>query len=165
MCGVSETEAKTCSCKGEDKPHQPKHGDCGCHSGEAKAKTCTCKGEDKPHQPEHGDCGCHSSSSSAKQCGCKDSNNEQPLNQSKLDKLVSRIADKADYQKGLACFKKHNPGIRVIECSEDDMAEREPFLAASYFDIFLMANGTSCARLTNSLDLAIGLVIALHEED
>ncbi|WP_163134400.1 hypothetical protein [Agarivorans sp. Alg241-V36] len=130
----------------------------------AEKKTCSCKGE--PHTPKQHQCTCSSekNETNSHACGCS-SKQEKALDQSLIDDLLRRLANQDDYQKNLQCFKKHHANIRIIECSEDDMAEKEPFMAASYFDLFLMANGTSCARLTDSLDLAIGLVIALHEPE
>ncbi|GDY26106.1 hypothetical protein AHAT_19960 [Agarivorans sp. Toyoura001] len=135
-------------------------------------KQCNCKGDGKLHQPQQaGTCQCGNDNPSTanlkhNRCGCSDKAQQtnEALSQSLIDTFIAKLANQHDYQQQLACFKKHHPSIRIIECSEDDMAEREPFISASYFDLFLMANGTSCARLTNSVDLAIGLVVALHEE-
>ncbi|WP_406611323.1 hypothetical protein [Agarivorans sp. JK6] len=137
----------------------------------AETKQCSCKGEEQLHNPKHSSscqCNSHQSEDSKPEhsCGCRHEDHAatEELSQSLIDKLVASLADKNDYQAKLSCFKKHHPSIRIIECSEDDMAEREAFMSASYFDLFLMAKGTTCARLTNSVDLAIGVVIALHEE-
>ncbi|WP_432463285.1 hypothetical protein [Agarivorans sp. QJM3NY_33] len=143
MHTVTNKDMKQCGCKGEAHDHQPEH-----------QHECQCQQEGGEHTAEH-------------QCGCTSGQGEtqfEALDMAMLGNLVQRLADPATFEQKLSCFTKHHPGVRVIVCSEDDMAEREPFMACEHFDIFLMANGMGCARITDSIELAIGVIIAMHEE-
>ncbi|TAA48303.1 DUF6129 family protein [Corallincola spongiicola] len=63
----------------------------------------------------------------------------------------------------LSMLRQAHPDVRFILCSEDDMAERAPFVSQPEFDVFLMAASMGCACFTDDVRHSIGLVIATRE--
>ncbi|WP_143824583.1 DUF6129 family protein [Neiella marina] len=60
-------------------------------------------------------------------------------------------------------LRQRFPAIRFLLCSEDDMADREPFLGFEEFGFYLMAGGWGCASLTEDIDKSVGVIIATVE--
>ncbi|MGY5449582.1 hypothetical protein ACVFI8_01310 [Agarivorans sp. MS3-6] len=142
MSSVTSESTKSCGCKGEQAAHQPKH-----------PHQCQCSSDSAEHSKHKGHCGCKGES----QAG-------EVLSQAVIDTLIKQLAEAESFDKKVECFKKHHPQFRVVVCSEDDMAEREPYAKAATCDIFLIGKGEGCAKLTNDLDMAIGVVLATLEE-
>ncbi|GAA5214945.1 DUF6129 family protein [Corallincola platygyrae] len=87
------------------------------------------------------------------------------LNQEIIDDLARELA-KADLSEAyVAELRQRFPDVRFILCSEDDMGEREPYLALENVDLHLMAAQLGCACLTNNPEQSIGLILATREED
>ena len=87
-----------------------------------------------------------------------------PLSESLLAELTERLVAFHPTWQTVQWLRGEYPHIRFILCSEDDMAEREPYQTHAGFDIHLMAGGLGCACLTDSIEKSVGLVVALHEE-
>lgn len=68
-------------------------------------------------------------------------------------------------ERALAMAKNNWPQFRFIQCSEDDMHEKEPFRVFNGFSFFLIAASLGCASLTHEPHKSIGLIVAEHEPD
>ena len=87
----------------------------------------------------------------------------QRLNKTLIDDILPAIPTNADDEQKQQALKREWPNFRFIFCSDDDMAEREPFQVHEPFELHLMAASLGCATFTQQAEQAIGLVIAYKE--
>ena len=58
------------------------------------------------------------------------------------------------------------PEARVTICMDDDIpANAKPVHEGAGFDLYLVDASQACATLTNDLDTACGVVLALHDDE
>ncbi|MBW8191497.1 hypothetical protein K0504_10655 [Neiella marina] len=81
-----------------------------------------------------------------------------------LNQLAAQLIELAATPNTVQLLREQFPEIRFLLCSDDDMAEREPFLSFDAFGFYLMSGGLGCACLTNDMDKAVGVIIATIEE-
>lgn len=63
-------------------------------------------------------------------------------------------------------FKELLPKISMTCCSQNDIPGlAKPVYQGSDFDLYLVDASEHCARLTNDLSIARGIVLALHDDD
>ncbi len=66
----------------------------------------------------------------------------------------------------LAAFKLRWPDFRFTLCSDDDMPARlSPILQRDGFNLYLISGSEHCLSLTDDPLQAIGVVLAIVEED
>ncbi|WP_084882857.1 DUF6129 family protein [Vibrio sp. qd031] len=78
-----------------------------------------------------------------------------------IGRRLSRISDIDE--KSLSSLRQDYPHLRFTLCSEDDTAEREPFVTFDHFDLHLLSAGNGCLGLTFDISNYRGVVIALRE--
>ena len=87
------------------------------------------------------------------------------LSAKQLDSIITVIGDAPEEHSCRKRLKQHWPSLTVIFCSEDDLAEREPFWRGQHYELHLMAASLGCAQFTLQPECATGIIIALREAE
>lgn len=61
----------------------------------------------------------------------------------------------------LASLRPHFPGLMITQCPSSDVAET-PFQTGDYFDLHLVDSRNHCWSLTDRLDVATAVLLAMH---
>ncbi|WP_114418415.1 hypothetical protein [Marinospirillum perlucidum] len=82
-----------------------------------------------------------------------------------LQKLAAQIEETPENQRDERFNESFEEG-RVTLCMEDDIpGMAKPVYQGQGFDIYLVDASQECASLTNDLETACGVVVALHDDE
>lgn len=84
--------------------------------------------------------------------------------------LLKEITSRLDVQKviddtTIASLRSDYPNLRFSLCYDTEMGSRDAYTECDGYDIHLVAHSTTgCSGLTDQLNSATGLLIALHDD-
>lgn len=83
--------------------------------------------------------------------------------------VLSRVLSDADALdlngEGVSELRRRYPELRFTVCRDDDLDDRAPFETRSGYTVHLLSSDGHCLSMTNNLDAAVGLVLALIDPD
>lgn len=77
-----------------------------------------------------------------------------------LENLAAELGGGASLRRGAASLRSRYPGISFSCCDAADMSGEEPYRRYGGFDLYLVDGSGHCARLTDDLVQATGVIVA-----
>ncbi|WP_027158569.1 DUF6129 family protein [Methylobacter luteus] len=74
--------------------------------------------------------------------------------------IAGKIAQLGLNESALSTLRQAYPGVHFTYCMDDDIPNNEPVLARDDFNLYLVDGREHCLCLTNSHEVATGIVVA-----
>lgn len=89
------------------------------------------------------------------------------IEQEALERIATAAANLVTIDdQSMASLKQGWPDLRFTLCNDDDMPARmKPVVAGDKFNLYLVSGSEHCLSLTEDPSNAIGVVVALVDED